>query len=227
MLCADFPCSCKTERKWCALRILIIVCISHSGSLISDVKSHCGQLVRDLHWCSTHCHASTVTNSILLTLGHCWLLTGALFVTENVVQTSLALPRTTPTPWSFLTCWNLLLAGPRWYQIPSPYCPTASQMQQQQNWLYVDHRAALRKCVYSLSSKCQESALSRRSPARWMFNESQSFYNCPHKHIFKQVDQQRVSPEALKKGKCRKVFLQSYVCFLVYIPGPARLCFDD
>lgn len=62
--------------------------------------------------------------------------------------------------------------------------------------------------VVSLSSKCQESALSRRSPARWMFNESQSFYNCPHKHIFKQVDQQRVSPEALKK----KVNAGKYFC---------------
>lgn len=42
--------------------------------------------------------------------------------------------------------------------------------------------------VVSLPSKCQESALSGHSSARWMINESECFHNWPHKQISSQVD---------------------------------------
>lgn len=60
--------------------------------------------------------------------------------------------------------------------------------------------------VVSLSSKCQESALSRRSSARWMINESECFHNWPHKQISTQVDQQRVNSLAAKREKRQLMF---------------------
>lgn len=86
-----------------------------------NLSSPCGQIACTLHLCCPQCHESRVTNSMHLTLGHCWLLTGELFVIENVVQTSLTLPS---TPWCFRADRILLLARPGWYHIPSSYCPT-------------------------------------------------------------------------------------------------------
>lgn len=63
-----------------------------------NLSSTCGQIAHILHLSNTHCHASRVTNSKRLTLGHCWLLTGGLFVIANVVQTRLTLPGTPPPP---------------------------------------------------------------------------------------------------------------------------------
>lgn len=114
-----------------------------------------------------------------------------------------------PVPlWCFLPDRNLLLASPIIFFRPiTPQQVKRNNRRIDYMWTTEQHSENV-FTVVSLSSKCQESALHRRSSARWMINESECFHNWPHKQISTQVNQQRASPLAAERETQELMFLE-------------------
>lgn len=177
-----FSCSCRAERKRWALRILNDFSLFplRQYHFMYKIGSPCRRGAHTvMHWV----HAKQCTSHLEALLTSC----------RRVVCYWKHGSKELDTFWHPHTLLCLLIEFDYW-QVPGDIIslhPVALQQVKcnirRIDWTTEQHSENV-YTVVSLPSKCQESALSGHSSARWMINESECFHNWPHKQISSQVD---------------------------------------